>query len=196
MNFLGHLYLSGDNENVKLGNFIGDFVKGNKYLSYPDEVREGILLHRRIDHFTDTHPIVKEVSVLFKPDYGRYSGVVVDLFFDHLLAKHWNNFSSWRLRDFTRNTHAILLSNFWLLPGKVKQFLPFLIQNKRLESYATEDGIRKVLELMSRYTSLPDSSDSAMMVLAREQDFLYRKFVDFMDDIMISPGLKVEISTQ
>lgn len=184
MNFLAHLYLSGDNEKVLLGNFIGDYVKGNKYLGYHEEIRRGILLHRRIDHFTDSHPIVKDVSGLFKQGYGRYSGIVVDLFFDHFLALHWNDFSAYRLRDFARNAHAIFLSNFWVLPGRVQQFLPFLIQNKRLESYATENGILKALALMSKYTSLPDATGFAMNVVRKEREYIDRNFIDFMEDMV------------
>lgn len=193
MNFLAHLYLSGDNEEVKLGNFIGDYVKGNKYLDYPEGVRKGIVMHRSIDHFTDHHPNVKQAAILLKPGYGRYSGIVVDVLFDHFLAKNWPDYSVYGLRDFTRNAHAIFLSNFWILPPKVKQFLPFLIQNRRLESYSTEHGIKKALEIMSRYTSLPDESDFAIETLQRNMDPFHGYFHQFMNDIIVFTEEKFSI---
>jgi len=179
MNFLAHLYLSGDSDEIKLGNFIGDFVKGNQYLQYPDRVAYGILLHRSIDSFTDSHPDVKECIKFLRPGYGRYSGIIVDVFFDHFLAANWNEYSVYTLRRFSKHAHAVFLSNFFLLPMRVKQFLPFLIQHKRLESYARRENLLNVFEIMSRRTSLPANSDWAMQILNQEYDqfdTLFRRF--------------------
>lgn len=86
MNYLAHIYLSGKNRQIQIGNFVGDAVKGKAYNSYPDFFRKGILLHRLIDSFADTHPAVKEAVSLGKPLFGRYSAAVTDIFFDHFLA--------------------------------------------------------------------------------------------------------------
>jgi acyl carrier protein phosphodiesterase len=184
MNFLAHLYLSGENDGMKLGNFIGDFVKGKKYLNYAVVVQKGILLHRQIDYFTDLHPIVKESASLFKSGYGRYSGIVVDLFFDHFLALNWDEYSIYKLKDYTRNIYKLLLSNFWILPLEVKEFLPFLIKNRRLESYSLEYGIKKALEIMSHYTSLPEKTDFALDVFHQNKKVLAKNFIMFMKEII------------
>lgn len=184
MNFLAHLYLSGENKGIKLGNFIGDYIKGNKYLDFPEDVQGGILLHRRIDSFTDTHPLIKQASIPFKSGYGRYSGIVVDIVFDHFLALNWHSYSTYALKDFTRDTHTILLSNFRILPPKVKKFLPFLIYNRRLESYSFEHGIKKALEIMSQYTSLPEKSDFAIEMLHKNNTVLKENFQIFMKEIV------------
>jgi acyl carrier protein phosphodiesterase len=179
MNFLAHLYLSGESDEIKLGNFIGDYVKGNKHLHFPDQVAFGIRLHRSIDAFTDSHPDVKASMQLLKPGYGRYSGVIVDVFFDHFLASNWQDYSSYTLRTFASKAHAIFLSNFLMLPTKVKQFLPFLIHHKRLESYAQRESLYHVLEIMSKRTSLPANSEWAMTILHQEYDqfeWLFRRF--------------------
>jgi acyl carrier protein phosphodiesterase len=168
MNYLAHLYLSGESDEIKLGNFIGDFVKGNKYLEYPEQVAFGIKLHRSIDFFTDQHPDVKECIAILKPGYGRYSGIVADVFFDHFLASNWSDYSIYSLRQFSKYSHAVFLSNFLLLPFRVKQFLPFLIQHKRLESYAHRENLTHVLDIMSRRTSLPQNSEWAMRILNQE----------------------------
>ncbi len=184
MNFLAHLYLSGDNDHIKVGNFIGDFVKGKKYLDYPDKVSKGIYLHRNIDSFTDHHPLTKKSAEFFRLKYGRYSGIVIDIVYDHFLAQNWHNFSNIKLRDFTRQSHAVLLSNFMLLPTSVKRFLPFLIQNKRLESYSFIEGVRKTLNIMSKYTSLPSESDFAIQMLIENKTQLEANFTSFMPAII------------
>ena len=179
MNFLAHLYLSGDSDEIKLGNFIGDFVKGNKYQNYPEMVAYGIRLHRSIDSFTDSHTDVKSCIHLLKPGYGRFSGVIVDIFFDHFLASNWSDYSTVTLRQFARNAHSLFLSNFLMLPLRVKQFLPFLIHHKRLESYAQKENLYHVLEIMSKRTSLPSNSEYAMTMLHQEYELFERLFRSF-----------------
>jgi acyl carrier protein phosphodiesterase len=195
MNFLAHIYLSGDSDEIILGNFIGDYVKGNKYLEYPDRVAFGIQLHRRIDRFTDQHPDVRECIGLLKPGYGRYAGIVVDVFFDHFLAANWNTYSEYTLRQFSKHAHAVFLSHFLLLPFRVKQFLPFLIQHKRLESYAQRENMFQVLEIMSRRTSLPANSEWAMQVLHQEYgrfEALFRSFfAEMIEYVETDFGIKI-----
>jgi acyl carrier protein phosphodiesterase len=82
MNFLAHLYLSGDDKDVMLGNLIADSVKGKDYLAYRPGIQEGILLHRKIDHFTDEHPVVERSKHLLRPKYHKFAGVVTDMFYD------------------------------------------------------------------------------------------------------------------
>jgi len=195
MNYLAHIYLSGDSDEILLGNFIGDFVKGNKYLNYPDQVAYGIRLHRRIDLFTDQHPDVRKCIDILKPGYGRYAGIVMDVFFDHFLAANWNKYSEYTLRQFSKHAHAVFLSNFLLLPFRVKQFLPFLIQHKRLESYAYRENIYQVLEIMSRHTSLPSNSKWAMQILLQEYDqfeILFRSFFgELINYVETDFGIKI-----
>jgi acyl carrier protein phosphodiesterase len=183
MNYLAHIYLSGESDEIKIGNFIGDCVKGNKYLDYPELVSFGIRMHRSIDSFTDQHPDVKECLKLLKPGYGRYSGIVSDIFFDHFLAFNWHEYSVYSLQQFSRHAHSVFISNFGLLPLRVKQFLPFLIHHKRLESYAKRDTMFEVLEIMSRRTSLPANSHWAVQLLNDEYsqfEALFRSFFEEM----------------
>lgn len=184
MNFLAHIYLSGTNEKTLVGNFIGDYVKGNKYEKYPTSIKEGILLHRQIDYFTDTHLKFREGKKLLVDDFGLYSGIIMDLFYDYFLAKNWNRYSDVSLREFSKWTHAVLLTNFLHLPARVQTFLPFLIQNKRLESYARKDGIQKSLETMSRYTSLPNKAETAIEILKLNFDYFENNFTSFMADVI------------
>jgi acyl carrier protein phosphodiesterase len=184
MNYLAHLYLSGDDEATMVGNFIGDYVKGKSYEKFPENIQKGILLHRQIDYFTDQHPKFREAKKLLTGDYGLYSGIVIDLFYDHFLAKNWNRYSLLTLREFAKYSHAILLSHFRYLPKPVQGFLPFLIQHRRLESYAGTKGIQKSLKIMSHYTSLPENSQEAMNVMNANIPFFEENFSDFMHEIV------------
>lgn len=184
MNYLAHLYLSGEDENLIIGNFIGDYVKGNKYLQFPAEIQNGILMHRNIDTFTDLHKNFREAKKLLRPEFGLYSGIVIDLFYDHFLAKNWSYYSLLSLREFSKKAHSVLLKNFSLLPSRVQSFLPILIRKRRLESYASVSGIEKSLEIMSKYTSLPSKSIEAIMIMSANNDFFETNFRDFMLDLI------------
>lgn len=184
MNYLAHLYLSGDTEEIIVGNFIGDYVKGRNYLNYPDEMAKGIILHRQIDSFTDEHLQTKLAKELFRKEFGLYSGIVVDFFYDHFLAKNWNDYSTISLRTFSKRIHAVLLANYKYLPSRVQGFLPFLIQNKRLESYATVNGIVESLKIMSNYSSVPSKSDAAKIILQDNYRYLNENFRIFMHDMI------------
>src|SRR4051812_44429809 len=109
MNFLAHLYLSGDNDYVKLGNFIGDFVKGrNLNEQFPSGIARGIRLHRAIDEFTDSHPIVKKSKDRLRPAYRHYAPVIVDVFYDHFLARNWTRYSDTALADYAEQTYDLV----------------------------------------------------------------------------------------
>lgn len=183
MNFLGHLYLSGDNPNIKLGNFIGDYVKGKQYQNYPPDVAKGILLHRKIDTFTDNHAMVRQSANRLKPIYGRYAGVVVDMLYDHLLAKNWHHYHPTPLHQFVTETHELLVRNYLLLPKRVKLFLPFLIASRRIETYATTSGIKTALDIMAKHTSLPHHSDFAIDCIKNQHTQFEQEFTIFINDI-------------
>lgn len=185
MNFVGHIYLSGENEKLAIGNFIGDYVKGRKHESYPDEVQKGILIHRDIDATMDAHPAFLATRELFREDYGRYAGVIVDMAFDHILTKNWNDWHPTPLRRFTRNFYKILIKNFRVLPTPVKEFLPFMIQSNRLYSYSNLKGIEKALSIMSTYTSLPDNHQQAIMVLKSHEKEIAQHFYKLLGDLSV-----------
>lgn len=184
MNYLAHLYLSGDNVDTRMGNFIGDYVKGRLLDRYPDGVQKGIFIHRAIDYYTDTHPATFEVRQLFREGYGKYSGVVVDVFFDHFLARYWATFSPYPLKGFTRKFYYQMVLRYRELPRKVRGVLPLIIQFNRLYSYHTIDGMQDALEIMSRVTSLPDSTHFAIETLKREYAFIRDQFMIFFPDII------------
>ncbi|TDN79205.1 acyl carrier protein phosphodiesterase [Salegentibacter sp. 24] len=150
MNYLAHIYLSGDNDQLKIGNFIADSVKGKQYLDYPPEIQKGIILHRAIDTFTDTHPIVsKSVSRLFER-YGHYSRVIIDILYDHFLAANWIHYCDIPLKEYTEDFYKLLKDNFKILPKPVQNFFPYMVANNWLYNYRKIEGIEKILFQMNR----------------------------------------------
>jgi acyl carrier protein phosphodiesterase len=183
MNFLAHLYLSGNHPGVQIGNFIGDFVKGRQHDRFPMPVQSGILLHRQIDHFTDTHPIPRLSANKLRPHYGRYAGVVTDLFYDHYLARNWTRYSEQSLHSFVSQIHKLLIRHYFSLPREVKQFLPFLIKSRRLENYQYAEGIERALTIMANHSSLPSKTKEAMMILRHHDAELEQEFTLFFEEL-------------
>ena len=184
MNFLAHIYLSGDSDEILVGNFIGDYVKGKEYLQYPLNIRKGIMLHRSIDAFTDRHPITRASKSFVMDKYGKYSGIVVDIFYDHFLANHWSSFSDQPLNRFIHRKYSILNSNFSVFPDGVKLFFPYFVRSNWLEAYATMDGLESVLRRMAYRTSLPEFSDYAIIQLKNNYQSLSNGFVVFFREIV------------
>jgi len=184
MNYLGHIFLSGHNEQLMIGNFIADYVKGKKYLEYPLRVQEGILLHRSIDYFTDNNIHWQRIREMIRPVYNRYSGVVTDLFIDHFLAVHWNSFSPYRLTVYSKWVNDMFLKNYFLLPEKVKGFLENFIRHQRLLSYSKTGGIEEALAIMSIVTSLPNQTGSAIKLLKENYSEFEEISILFLSDVI------------
>lgn len=172
MNYLAHIYLSGNNKMVTIGNFIADGIRGKKYKTYPIEVQKGILLHRQIDTFTDAHPTVRQSTKRLHKNYGHYSGIIVDILYDHFLAKNWSKYSDVLLEDYAENFYQILTDNIEILPQRILKMMPHLISGNWLLSYATKEGIAKVLDGMNKRTK----NRSQMNLATKELDLFYDEF--------------------
>jgi acyl carrier protein phosphodiesterase len=184
MNFLAHIYLSGESDEIKVGNFIGDYVKGRNYEKYPDLVKRGILLHRKIDSFTDKHPVVSISKTHLQPRFHKYAGVIVDIFYDHFLASEWKNFSKHPLPEYVIHMYETLVANYFLLPNEIKAFLPFFIINNWLEAYTTTQGISGVLRRMVRRTSLPNETTFAMAELKKNYKLFRDEFYEYFPQLI------------
>lgn len=152
MNYLAHLYLSGNDNDIKIGNFIADHVKGKSVFRFSERIQQGIRLHRLIDKYTDEHPVVRQGIDRIKPRHGRYSGVAVDMYYDHFLAANWDKFSSLPLQEFTTESYLLLLRNFFKLPGRTRFLLPFIIKKDWLASYGDLNFLDRSFHGLSRRT--------------------------------------------
>ncbi|MBW4575209.1 MAG: DUF479 domain-containing protein [Aphanothece sp. CMT-3BRIN-NPC111] len=149
MNYLAHLYLAEDSSDSLLGNFIADFVKGSAINRYSDEIRKGIELHRKVDAFTDSHPLFKESKKLMSDEHKRYAGITVDIFYDHFLAKNWSKYSTITLKEFTSKVYDVLEINADILPKNLQIGLPKIKLENWLMCYETIQGINLTLKRVS-----------------------------------------------
>lgn len=194
MNYLAHVYLSGEDEEIIIGNFIGDYVKGQDFKKYSESVKKGIMLHRNIDSFTDRNEINIKAKSLLNKKYGKYSGIVVDIFYDHFLTKNWHVFSRQILDDFIENLHKVLIKYFEILPEKVKQFLPSFIDNNWIRTYKSIKGIKIVLLRMSKNSSLPDETEYAIDILKNYYDDIETGFLNYFPELIKFVNEKFEIN--
>ncbi len=185
MNFLAHIYLSGDSDLIKIGNFMADGVRGNKHLELHSEIQKGIILHRTIDTFTDAHPLFRKSTKRLHANYHHFSGVIVDVFFDHFLAKNWDLYSDEKLEDYVANFYDSLNTNHDLLTEKAQMMKPYMIQQNWLLSYKTIDGIEKILSQMDNRIK----RESNMRFSVQELRLFYKEFEDdftiFFNDLRI-----------
>jgi acyl carrier protein phosphodiesterase len=149
MNFLAHLYLAGTEQDLIIGNFIADSVKGNKYLDYPKRIADGIIMHRSIDFFSDTHPVYLQTVHRLAPTYGKFSGVITDMFYDHFLAGSWSNYCDKPLDQFSEEMYTILRSHQHNMPEKSRVILTYMSKYNWLLSYAKKEGLRRALKGLS-----------------------------------------------
>ena len=183
MNFLAHIYLSGDNELLKIGNFMGDGVRGNDYLDYPEEIQRGIILHRAIDTFTDAHPIFRKSKHRLHEKYGHYSGVIIDILYDHFLAKNWTLYSNESLEDFVTNFYKSLENHYAILNKKTKNLMPYMIKNNWLGSYATVAGIEVILFQMDYRTKHRVNMQEAIVELKNFYTEFEKEFTAFFEEL-------------
>lgn len=183
MNFLAHLYLSKSNKNILIGNFIADAVKGKKHNDYPKEIQIGILLHREIDNYTDNHMVTKISMNRLNPRYRHYKGVIIDILYDHFLAKNWHQYSAIPLDIFAKNTYDFLLENIEIFPARTQHILPYMIEYNWLLSYASIEGIEKVLQGMNRRTKEISKMDLAIEDLNLNYNEFEKDFNIFFKDL-------------
>ena len=136
MNFLAHIYLSGNNEKLMVGNFIGDFVKGNQLDSFEKEIKQGVQLHRAIDQYTDSHIVVSQSKDKLREKYRHYSGVIVEVYYDHFLSKNWSHYHAQDLKGFTEEFYETIKSYTAILPERAAHMLPYMQQGNWLLNYS------------------------------------------------------------
>jgi len=192
MNFLAHIYLSGEDEGITIGNFIADGIKGKKYLKYPPKIKKGILLHRHIDSYTDSHPIVRQSTKRLHENYGHYSGVIVDILYDHFLAKNWHEYHTQNLADYVEDFYTMLRDNFEILPTRIQRMMPYMMADNWLLSYATIPGISKILKQMNVRTKGISKMNFAVLELEEFYTEFESEFSAFFAELIVSSEEKLK----
>jgi acyl carrier protein phosphodiesterase len=189
MNFLAHAYLAGPEPADRLGGMLGDFVKGPLPAGLPGAVAAGVSLHRRIDSFADTHPAFRTSRVRVSAERRRYAGIMVDLFYDHFLARHWGEFSDEPLEDFTAGTYALLARHAALLPPRLARIFPYMRREDWLRSYRELASVGEALDNMSRHRlTRPNRLAGAARELEAGYEGFERDFRAFLPDALAFAG--------
>jgi acyl carrier protein phosphodiesterase len=185
MNFLAHAYLSGDDPKIMVGNFIADFVKGRQALNtFETEIKRGIELHRLIDEFTDSHPVVSQSKDRLRPKYRHYSGVIVDVFYDHFLARNWTNYHATPLPDFAARVYKTMEDHNALLPTGVLRMLPYMKRGNWLVNYSKVEGIDRALTGMASRTPYLSKMDEAVQDLLKDYNAFQKEFEAFFPELI------------
>lgn len=191
MNFLAHIYLSGDNDLIKIGNFMADGIRGKHFDNYPIEIQKGITLHRSIDTFTDAHPIFRQSTKRLHENYHHYAGVIVDVFYDHFLAKNWNIYSEEKLDHFVTQFYQSLQANHFILSDRIKGMMPYMVEQNWLLSYQTVEGINQILTQMDQRTK----NESRMRFATNELSEFYlefeNEFTNFFPELILFVNTKI-----
>lgn len=182
MNFLCHLYLSGDDPDLLVGNFMGDFVKGRVGEEYPPRLRQGLVLHRRIDSFAQQNEHFQASRLRLASEYGLYRGVLVDLFYDHFLVHEWDEWATEPLADYLVRTRRLVDQRFQLLPPRLQGLVP-VIFDELLPSYGTVAGIGQALARMSRRIARTNPLAGGEIELRRHYAALNADFKTFMPQV-------------
>ena len=183
MNYLAHVYLSSSDKDLIIGNFIADHVKGIAYLDYPETIQKGILLHRKIDDFTDHHPLFKKNVTLLFPQFRHYSRVIVDMFFDHFLAAQWELYHPDPLEDFSRQFYLLMQEYSGSLPDKTKKILPILSKYNWFVAYQSLEGLEDILFQMSQRTRFPSNMSLAVLNLEKNYSNIALDFKVFFNEL-------------
>lgn len=192
MNFLAHIYLSGDNELMKIGNFMADGIHGKHFDTFPMEIQKGIILHRSIDTFTDAHPIFRQSTKRLHTNYHHYSGIIVDIFYDHFLAKNWSTYSDEKLEDYSERFYKSLRDNHEVLTLKTQKMLPYMINHDWLSSYQNIESIESVLAKMDTRMKYDSNMRFSVAELRTFYSEFELEFTAFFKELMVHSNLKIQ----
>ncbi len=182
MNYLAHAFLSNNDTELLIGNFIADHLRGNDFKDYSPQIIEGIHLHRRIDSFTDSHEKFKASKRLFYNGFEKYSGILIDIYFDHFLARNFSVYSSVPLKDFCDNVYNVYTENQKLLPKSSSNFLDYVLKNNIYYEYSSLEGIERVLFHLSHRIKHQVMLNESVTLFKKHQKEIEENFNLFFKD--------------
>ncbi len=196
MNHVAHCFLSFGNEDLLIGNFIGDFIKGNTWKAYQEGVQQGILLHRFIDDYTDRHPASDRSVERIRQFARRYSAPVTDVLYDHLLILHWEQYSSQSYEHFTQETYSMLHRRVAEMPETLQERFPRMVAADFLNGYSSQEGMRFVMERFSKRLHIELDVSAMMDHFFKEIDYFSQDFRQFFPDLVQHAQQQVSSNTR
>ncbi len=183
MNYLAHCYLSFNKPELIIGNFIADSIQGNRFEGLSEGIKKGISLHRKIDSFTDAHPIYLTSKHRFSKDFGKYSGVLMDMIYDHFLAKNFEHYSEISLQHYCTQLYKLLHSHYNILPEPAKRFYGYMTEHNVLFNYSSIQGMEIVLTHLSHRIRHRYQLNDAIPLLLKEYLEIEEEFFIFFDEL-------------
>jgi len=183
MNYLAHLLLSGNDEDVIFGNFIGDAIKGKQYQEYPLDIQKGILLHREIDTFTDSHPVYLQSKRRFYKNYPKISGVITDILYDHLLCIEWKKHTTENLQDFIKNSYAFLDTKVLEMPIRMTPVYEHMRTHDWFSRYQTKEGTALSLMQIGNRMGFGSAVGESIMEFEKDESLFIEEFNLFFHDM-------------
>ena len=184
MNYLAHLYLADDSDDSIIGNLLGDFVKGCPECRYSKAITSAIFFHRRVDGFTDAHPITRISRNRVSSKRHRFAGVIVDVCYDHFLARYWQNFTTMNLTSYIKKVYSVLDQNRALLPKRLQCILPRMVSDDWLGSYSDLNGVGKALDRIAGRLSRGSVFRRAVIEIESNYSALEYDFLDFFPELV------------
>jgi len=187
VNYLAHLFLSSDDPDERLGSLIADFTRGRLQTlaqTYPRGVMQGIALHRQVDRFTDDNPWVTQSRRRITAPYRRYSGIILDILYDHFLSSYWSEFSGRDRHAFIQDIYRLLGERRNELPEQLSTLVPRMQREDWLGSYRDLEVIGRVFERMSSRLRQPNHLGGAMVEVQRHYPDLEANFRQFFPELM------------
>ena len=186
MNILIHLFFSQNDENIILGNFIADYIRGiNRIKGYPPQIQSGIKLHQWIDNYSDNNLIVKKSISIFSPLLKHYAPVAVDVIYDHFMSNNWENFSKKSLFNTIDEFYIILENNYNILPNKAKRAVDHMIKNNWLIMYKDLSGLKNIFEWMDTRASFEANLTNSIDILLEYYSEIEDDFFAFINTMII-----------
>ena len=192
MNYLAHSFLSFSSEPVLFGQFIADDVKGNNWQQFEKSVQTGILLHRFVDSYTDSHPLLLELKKHFYPSLGKFSGVVLDVLFDHVLSQKWQHYSNDNREQWIKTTYGQLIQRKPAMTDKRSFIMEKMIEHDWMNMYMTQDGTAQILNQMSRRIPFSNTLKDSFDVYIRNEKHIISTFDEFFPQIVSATQLKLD----
>jgi acyl carrier protein phosphodiesterase len=184
VNYLAHLHLSGNDRGLIIGNFIGDGIRGENLQSYPAEIRKGILLHRQIDHFTDSHKIVLQSKQRLRPRFHKFAPVIADVYYDHFLARNWTLYHEEDFRAFVDRMVLLLEETRDIFPERSRRFLHYAVETDLFYKYGTLEGMDHAFRGLARRTRFENKMEEATGELRKNSAAYESEFKKFFPDLV------------
>ena len=179
MTYLAHLYLSDSDPDSRVGSLMGDFVKGRVGDDFKPSVREGILLHRKVDSFTDAHPFIRQSKARISPGFRRYAGILVDIFYDHFLATRWHQWSDVSLDEFAGEIYGMLRERQDTFPESMQRSMRYMVSRRLLQSYREIGGVHDALRGIETRLKRPSRLGESVRELEQNYTALRSDFEQF-----------------